>query len=246
MNISKNIIVVAGLAALVGASYIGFGAANKEGVVHAEEKTDASSALNLDSAKAKLGYTIGASIGMDIARGGMIDEIELDAFVAAIRDMAGGAEPRLSPEEMQQAQQAFQMKRQQAAEVLAKENEAKGAQNKEKGDAYLATNKAADGTVTTESGLQYQVLTEGKGKQPAATDKVKVHYRGTLIDGTQFDSSYDRNQPADFPVSGVIPGFSEGLQLMKEGAKYRLVIPADQAYGLQAPPSIGPNQVLIF
>jgi FKBP-type peptidyl-prolyl cis-trans isomerase len=250
MNISKNIMVVAGITALVAISYFGLGAANKEGVVQAEEKVElkgqASGDLNLDSEKAKLGYTIGASIGQDIARGGMIEEIDLDAFLAAIKDSATGAKPRLTPEQMQQAQQAFQLKRQQAAEVLAKENEAKGAQNKVQGDAFLATNKVADGTITTDSGLQYQVVREGKGKQPTATDKVKVHYLGTLIDSTKFDSSYDRDQPADFPVSGVIPGFSEGLQLMKEGAKYRFVIPAELAYGLQAPPAIGPNQALIF
>ena len=250
MNISKNIMVVAGIAALVVVSYFGFGAANKESVVQAEEKVESkwttSSNVSLDSDKAKLGYTFGASIGQDLARGGMIEEIELEAFLAAIRDLATGAKPRLSGEEMQQAQQGFKLKREQAAEALAKVNEAKGAQNKVMGDAFLAKNKTADGIITTESGLQYQIVREGKGKQPTATDKVKVHYLGTLIDATPFDSSYERDQPADFPVSGVIPGFSEGLQLMKEGAKFRFVIPAELAYGLQAPPAIGPNQVLIF
>ena len=250
MNISKNIMVVAGLGALVAVSYFGFGAANKESVVQAEEKLESKGQvvgeLNLESDKAKLGYTIGASIGQDIARGGMVEEIDLEAFLAAIRDVATGAKPRLTVEEMQQSQQAFQLKRQQAADVIAKENEAKGAQNKVDGDAFLVKNKTADGVVTTDSGLQYQVVREGKGKPPAATDTVKVHYLGTLIDGTTFDSSYERDKPADFPVSGVIPGFSEGLQLMKEGAKYRFVIPAELAYGQQAPPSIGPNQALVF
>ena len=99
---------------------------------------------------------------------------------------------------------------------------------------------------TTDSGLQYELLREGKGAKPTPTDTIKVHYTGTLIDGTKFDSSYDRGEPADFGVSGVIPGFGEGLQLMKEGAKYRFTIPADIAYGEQGPASIGPNQVLIF
>ena len=118
--------------------------------------------------------------------------------------------------------------------------------NQTDGDAFLANNAKVDGVKVTESGLQYQVLREGKGKSPVATDTVKVHYQGTLTDGTKFDSSYDRGAPADFPVSGVIPGFAEGLQLMQEGAKYRFTIPAAIAYGADGPPSIGPNQVLVF
>ncbi|NND01056.1 MAG: FKBP-type peptidyl-prolyl cis-trans isomerase, partial [Gammaproteobacteria bacterium] len=150
-----------------------------------------------------------------------------------------GAESRMSVEEMQQAQQAFQLRKQQEFADIAEKN-------KTDGEAFLAKSKAEEGVMTTDSGLQYQVVREGKGKQPTAEDTVKVHYIGTLIDGTPFDSSYQRNQPADFPVTGVIPGFSEGLQLMKEGGKYRLVIPAEMAYGENGPGSIGPNQVLIF
>jgi len=197
------------------------------------------STIKLDGEAAKLGYTFGAQIGGQLAGSGLTKDVDLDAVVAAIRDVAGGNEPRLSVEEMQQTQAAYQQKAQAALAAIAGENQTKG-------DEYLAINGKAKNVVTADSGLQYEVIREGKGAQPAAEDTVKVHYAGSLIDGTEFDSSYKRGAPADFPVSGVIPGFSEGLQLMKEGAKYRFVIPAAQAYGEQAPPTIGPNQVLIF
>jgi len=140
---------------------------------------------------------------------------------------------------MQQAQFAFQQKAQEKVNEVANTNKAAGIE-------FMSKNASAEGVQTTESGLQYQVLREGKGAQPKAESSVKVHYAGTLTDGTEFDSSYGRGAPTEFPVNGVIPGFSEGLQLMKEGSKYRFTIPSDSAYGLQAPASIGPNQVLIF
>ncbi|HKI51321.1 MAG TPA: FKBP-type peptidyl-prolyl cis-trans isomerase, partial [Geothermobacteraceae bacterium] len=112
---------------------------------------------------------------------------------------------------------------------------------------FLVANAKKDGVKTTASGLQYKVIEEGTGKTPAATDKVKVNYRGSLVDGTEFDSSYKRGQPATFPVNGVIKGWTEALQLMKEGAKFQLVIPADLAYGERgAGPMIGPNSTLVF
>ncbi len=242
MNLSKNLTVVAGIAALVALSYVGFGFYNKENVAQAENevaKKWSTSAVDLSSEKAKLGYTIGAQIGRDLAQGGMAEEIDAQALAAAINDAMSGETPRMTEEEMLAAQQSFQLKRQQEYAALA-------AQNKTAGEAFLESNKAAEGITTTESGLQYQVVREGKGAQPTSSDTVRVHYLGTLIDGTPFDSSYSRNEPADFPVTGVIPGFSEGLQLMKEGAKYRFVIPSDIAYGDRAPESIGPSQVLIF
>jgi FKBP-type peptidyl-prolyl cis-trans isomerase len=120
-------------------------------------------------------------------------------------------------------------------------------ENGKKGEAYLAENGAKKGVKTTASGLQYEVLTAGKGKSPKASDTVKVHYRGQLIDGTEFDSSYARNEPVSFPLDGVIPGWTEGLQLMKEGGKGRLVIPSDLAYGPGGMGNaIGPNETLVF
>ena len=197
------------------------------------------SKIKLDSDATKLGYTFGTQIGGQLAGSGLGDDIDIDAVVAAIRDVVGGNEPRMSAEEMQQAQAAYQQKAQTELAAIAAENQTKG-------DEYLALNAKTEGVITADSGLQYQIERAGKGKQPTAEDTVKVHYAGSLVDGTEFDSSYKRGAPADFPVSGVIPGFSEGLQLMKEGAKYRFVIPAAQAYGEQAPPTIGPNQVLVF
>jgi FKBP-type peptidyl-prolyl cis-trans isomerase FkpA/FKBP-type peptidyl-prolyl cis-trans isomerase FklB len=124
--------------------------------------------------------------------------------------------------------------------------EAEGKANKDKGEKFLAENKSKPGVKTTASGLQYLVLTEGKGKSPKATDTVTVHYKGTLIDGTQFDSSYDRGQPAEFPLDRVIKGWTEGLQTMKVGGKSRLFVPSDIAYGPQGRPGIPPNSTLIF
>ena len=118
--------------------------------------------------------------------------------------------------------------------------------NKKEGDAFLAENKKKDGVKTLPSGLQYKVLTEGKGASPKASDTVSVHYRGTFMDGTEFDSSYKRNEPAAFPVNGVIKGWTEALQLMKEGSKWQLVIPPHLAYGEPGGPGIPPHAVLIF
>jgi FKBP-type peptidyl-prolyl cis-trans isomerase FklB len=122
----------------------------------------------------------------------------------------------------------------------------KGAANKAVGDKYLAENKTKAGVVTLPSGLQYSIMKEGTGEKPASTDKVKVHYHGTLIDGSVFDSSVDRGEPAEFGVTQVIQGWVEALQLMPVGSKWKLFIPSNLAYGPQGPPSIGPNQVLIF
>lgn len=147
---------------------------------------------------------------------------------------------------MQQAQMAFQQVMQAEAEKAQAEIAAQGEANSAAGVAFMAANAKESGVKTTESGLQYNILRAGKGKTPTASDVIKVHYVGKLIDGTQFDSSYERGQPANFAVAAVIPGFSEGLQLVKEGGKIRLVIPENLAYGMDAPPSIGPNQALIF
>jgi FKBP-type peptidyl-prolyl cis-trans isomerase len=152
--------------------------------------------------------------------------------------MAGGA-TLLSETEMRDALTALQ------GEMSAKRNAA-GDQNLKDGQVLLEKNKAEAGVVALPSGLQYKVLTEGTGPRPKATDKVKTHYRGTLIDGTQFDSSYDRGEPATFGVGGVIKGWTEALQLMPVGSKWKLWIPANLAYGEAGRPSIPPNSTLIF
>lgn len=215
-------------------------------VVAEESKWTTAEKVDLSTQKAKLGYTFGVQIGSNFVGQGMDKRVDVDAMVAAIRDMAAGIEPRLSNEEMQQAQVAFQQEMQAEQDKARAELVAQGEKNKAAGQKFLEENKATKGVKTTESGLQYNMIRDGKGKSPTAEDVIKVHYTGSLIDGTTFDSSYERGEPASFSVGAVIPGFAEGLQLMKEGGKIRLVIPEDQAYGLDGPPSIGPNQALVF
>lgn len=232
MNLIKNIAIVAGFSVLSAGSLLGT-------VSAADSKWSTGSKVDLSSEKAKLGYTIGAQIATDMKNQNLDEDISRDAMFAAFKDVFAGVEPRLSLEEMQASQMAYQQKQQAKYQAQLDANKAKGVE-------FLAANAKKSGVKTTESGLQYEVLRAGKGAKAATTDSVKVHYTGTLIDGTKFDSSYDRGAPATFGVTGVIPGFSEGIQLMQEGAKYRFTIPSEIAYGEQGPASIGPNQVLIF
>jgi FKBP-type peptidyl-prolyl cis-trans isomerase len=234
MSLTKSILIAAGIA-VVGAGAYFATVSTPENVVEAAPSSD----VELTTDEAKLGYTLGVQIASDMKRQNFQDDINTNAMFSAFNDIFAGKESRLSPEEMQAVQIAYQQKQQAKYEQVLAENMAKS-------EAYLAKNAEVAAVTTTESGLQYEVLREGKGATPTATDTIKVHYKGSLIDGTKFDSSYDRGAPADFGVSGVIPGFSEGLQLMKEGAQYRFTIPAGIAYGEQAPASIGPNQALIF
>ncbi len=195
-------------------------------------------ALELDTDKKRLSYFVGLQVGQQIKN----DGIELDeaAFVAAIKDIAAGAKPRLTQAELQAT---FQRIKQQREADAAKA----GDSNRLEGEQFLAENKKKPGVKVTASGLQYKVITAGKGAKPKATSTVEVHYRGTLIDGTEFDSSYRRGQPASFPVNGVIKGWTEALQLMQEGAKWQLFIPSELAYGSRGTGSdIGPNSTLIF
>lgn len=161
-----------------------------------------------------------------------------------VKDALAGATPALTDEEIQAAMQALQQ------EVMVKQQEKQkmlGEKNQKEGEDFLAKNKARPGVVTTPSGLQYEVLAPGAGESPKATDKVTVHYKGTLIDGTPFDSSYDRGEPATFVLNQVIAGWTEGVGLMKPGAKYKLYIPPALGYGDRgAGPTIGPNSVLVF
>jgi len=198
--------------------------------------------LKLDGDQSKLAYAIGMDIGNSLQQ--FKDDLDRAALVAAINDRLDGKDAKLSAEDAAKVKQAYFKK---LAEKRAAEQKAKGEKNRVEGEKFLAENGKKEGVVTTASGLQYEVLKAADGPKPKATDTVTVHYRGTLIDGTEFDSSYTRGQPATFPLNGVIKGWTEGLQLMSVGSKYRFVLPADLAYGAQgAGPRIGPNSTLIF
>ena len=193
----------------------------------------------MDNVSYALGLTIGQQL---LGMGGK--ELNIDDFAAAIKDVLAGREPLVKPTEAQRLVQAF------FAEQEAKQQAAmaeKGKAVRAEGEAFLAENAKKEGVVTLPSGLQYEVITPGTGRKPKATDKVKCHYEGTLIDGTVFDSSYRRGEPAVFPLNGVIKGWTEGVQLMSEGAKYRFYIPFALAYGANgAGASIPPYAALIF
>jgi FKBP-type peptidyl-prolyl cis-trans isomerase len=197
----------------------------------------------LKTQKEKFSYALGLDLGNNLKKNEI--DVDIDIVVRAIKDGVSGKNPLMTEEEvkaaMQTAQKDMQAKRQEQMKV-------QGEKNKKDGTAFLAQNKSKDGVKTLPSGLQYKVITEGKGKMPKASDTVTVQYRGTLIDGTEFDSSYKRGQPATFAVGGVIKGWTEALQLMKEGSKWQLFIPSDLAYGANGTPGgpIGPNAALIF
>ena len=191
----------------------------------------------------KLSYALGIGIGSQLAGMGA-KELNIDDFAQAIKDVISGLELKVDNAEAQTLVQNFfqeQEAKQQAAAAEA------GKAAKAAGEAFLAENGKKDGVVTLPSGLQYQVLKEGDGKKPSATDQVVCHYEGTLIDGTVFDSSYQRNQPATFGLNQVIAGWTEGVQLMQEGAKYRFFIPYNLAYGERgAGAQIPPFAALVF
>ena len=191
--------------------------------------------------KNKISYMV----GMDIGRGLMQikDDIDIKVVEQALEATIKGDKTTMTQEEALQVRQAY-MQQMQAKRVT--EQKAAAEKNKTEGTAFLAKNKSKSGVKATASGLQYEVEKEGTGPKPKATDTVKVNYLGTKIDGTKFDSSYDRGQPATFPLNGVIKGWSEGLQLMPVGSKYKFYVPADLAYGENAPGPIGPNATLIF
>ena len=198
--------------------------------------------MNFSSNKEKISYIIGRDMAANFKKQGL--EVDPEIFLQGFKEALSGAESQLKPEEVQAAMMALQQEmqaRQSASQGQAAES------NKKEGEAFLAQNKTKEGVVTLPSGLQYQVLQEGSGASPGPTDKVTTHYHGTLIDGTVFDSSYERGQPATFPVNGVISGWTEALQQMKEGAKWRLFLPSNLAYGAQgAGEDIGPHATLIF
>jgi FKBP-type peptidyl-prolyl cis-trans isomerase FklB len=189
----------------------------------------------------KVSYIIGTQIGGNLKRGEI--DVNLELLIQGLKDALQGKEPALGQDEMQKVYSTWQqsMKEKQ----IAKQKQ-EAAENLAAGTAFLEANKAKEGVKVLPSGLQYKVITEGTGNTPTADDKVKTQYRGTLIDGTEFDSSYKRGKPAEFPVKGVIKGWTEALQLMKEGSKWELYIPANLAYGERARPGIPANSTLIF
>lgn len=196
----------------------------------------------LETPEERLSYTIGMDIGGSLADQDM--DLDLDLVIEALRATYNGEETRLTQEEALEEREKFMQERQQQMEAERQED---AAANREAGEAFLAENAERDDVMTTDSGLQYRVIEEGEGPSPAAEDQVTVHYTGTLIDGTKFDSSHDRGEPATFALNQVIPGWTEGLQLMSEGATYEFFIPSDLAYGEQGRPGpIGPNSTLIF
>jgi FKBP-type peptidyl-prolyl cis-trans isomerase len=187
-------------------------------------------------------YAIGRNVGASLKATNMT--IDVPAFVAGLLDTLEGRKSLLTEEEMMAVMQEFSQKARDAEMAKREETAAK---NLSEGKAFLEANKAKAGITTTASGLQYEVLTQGTGPTPKPTDRVSVNYRGTLIDGTQFDSSYDRGQPAQFQLDAVIPGWTEALQLMPVGSKYKIYVPAELAYGERgAGGQIGPNSALIF
>lgn len=217
--------------------------------VFVTSQAGAAEKMQLKTQKDKISYTIGLDMGNSLKK----QSIDVDPKVLArgVKDALSGAKPLMTEQELQETITALRndlMAKQK--EMMAKQQEQMkilGEKNKKEGDAFLAENAKKEGVKTTPTGLQYKVITEGKGKKPKATDTVTVNYRGTLIDGKEFDSSYKRGQPATFPVTGVIPGWTEALQLMKEGSKWQVVIPPSLAYKEQgAGGDIGPNAVLVF
>jgi FKBP-type peptidyl-prolyl cis-trans isomerase FklB len=201
------------------------------GVLFLVSQVSAQENLVLKNQKDKVSYIIGMNIGNDLKRQSI--DISPKILAEGVQQALAGSKPLLTEQEIQETMMAFQK------EMMAKQ--------KERGDAFLAENKKKEGVKTLPSGLQYKVIKAGTGKKPKLNDTVMTHYRGTLIDGTEFDSSYKRGQPVSFPVSGVLPGWTEALQLMEEGAKWQLFIPSNLAYGERgAGGIIGPNATLIF
>ena len=192
---------------------------------------------SLKTQKAKISYAIGQQIGRQMKSEGV--DIDTKVLGESISDVLKGKKSKMSAKEMTETMLAFRKQMQEHKSKMASANKAKG-------DKFLAKNKKKKGVKVTSTGLEYKVLRKGKGKKPKATSKVTVNYKGTLLDGSTFDSSYDRGKPATFALNQVIPGWTEGLQLMSKGAKYEFFIPAKLAYGPAGRPGIPPNSTLIF
>lgn len=198
-------------------------------------------AQELKTDKDKVSYMVGMDVGKGLAS--IKDEIDMAVVIQALQASVKGEKTALSQEDALKVRQDFMTKLQ---AKRAAEEKAKAETNKKAGDEFLAKNKSKKGVTTTASGLQYEIVKAGTGPKPKDTDTVQVHYTGTLLDGTKFDSSVDRGEPATFPLKGVIPGWTEGLQQMPVGSKYKFYIPSNLAYGENGPGPIGPNAMLTF
>jgi FKBP-type peptidyl-prolyl cis-trans isomerase len=218
-HVSKSIAIRSAVGIAVGLGLVGMGCEKK-----------------LDTDQRKASYAIGQQIGKNLKQQNI--DFDADVLAKSLKDAVKG-ESKLTNEEIQGAMVKLQ-------EVSTKKNQELAEANKKTGADFLAKNKTVEGVKTTPSGLQYSVIKEGDGKMPTKEDTVKCHYVGTLSTGEKFDSSVDRGQPAEFPVGGVIPGWTEALQMMKTGSKYKLFIPAELGYGAQGRPGIPPNSVLVF
>ncbi len=203
----------------------------------------------LASQREKISYTLGVASGKNL-KGQSID-IDPDIMARGLKDSLSGAKPLLTDQEMHEAMTAFRKeiddrKMEAAKDRAVRELRAMAEKNRKEGEAFLTENRKREGVTTLPSGLQYRKLREGTGRTPKPTDAVVVHYRGTLVNGTEFDSSYKRNEPATVPVDSVIKGWQEGLSLMQEGAKWQLYIPSELAYGENGTRSVEPNSTLVF
>lgn len=192
--------------------------------------------------KDKFSYALGMNLGTTLHRQSV--PVDPNILARGLRDALAGGKTQLTED---QAKAALMEVQSEMRKKQQEEMQQAGANNKKEGEAFLAANKSKEGIVTLPSGLQYKILTQGTGPKPTAADSVVCNYRGTLLDGTEFDSSYKRGEPATFPVSGVIKGWTEALQLMPVGSKWQLFIPSELAYGERAPgPEIGPDSTLVF
>ena len=205
--------------------------------------------VDIKTEKDKISYAIGVDIGRNITNRQV--DINPDALAAGLKSIVTGSKPLLTDDQLKEAmtslQNTMQAKMQERMKVQQAEQAQAGDKNKKEGEAFLAENKKKEGVKTTASGLQYKVMNPGSGPKPTTSDTVTVHYRGTLLDGKEFDSSYKRGEPMEFPVTGVIKGWTEALLLMPVGAKWQLYIPSDLAYGERGTGrDIGPNSVLQF
>ena len=225
------------LAAAISAALIG---CNQQA---AEPVAEQAPAATLDTQEKRISYGMGIGLGQRLKQETFT--IDPDTFAQGVKDAVNGGEQLMTQEEIMAEMQAFQQQQMAAQQEAANQL---GTDNQAAGEAYLAANGLKEGVTTTESGLQYEVISAGEGAKPTATDTVEVHYAGTLLDGTEFDSSYKRGATVSFPLNGVIPGWTEGLQLMPVGSKYRFVIPSNLAYGPGGTGGgpIGPNATLVF